>query len=77
MLVIICAKYGKNLSRTVDLFFQGQGRNFLKNCQKFNKFQILKKTLYATHPLMIVIIYAKYKKKSIYNCRRYRADTIF
>ena len=35
MLVIICAKYGKNPSRTVDFFFQGQGRKFLKICQKF------------------------------------------
>ena len=26
---------------------------------------------------MIVIICAKYKKESIQNCRRYRADTIF
>ena len=36
ILVIICAKYGKNPSRTVDFFFQGQGRNFLKICQKLN-----------------------------------------
>ena len=35
ILVIICAKYGKNPSRTVDFFFQGQGRKFLKICQKF------------------------------------------
>ena len=35
ILVIICAKYGKNPSRTVDFLFQGQGRKFLKNCQKF------------------------------------------
>ena len=35
ILVIICAKYGKNPSRTVRFFFQGQGRNFLKICQKF------------------------------------------
>ena len=35
ILVIICATYGKNPSRTVDFFFQGQGRNFLKICQKF------------------------------------------
>ena len=33
ILVIICAKYGKNPSRTVD-FFQGQGRKFWKICQK-------------------------------------------
>ena len=41
ILVIICAKYGKNPLRTVD-FFQGQGRKFLKICQKLNV-QILKK----------------------------------
>ena len=35
ILVIICAKYGKNPSRTVEFFFQGQGRKFLKICQKF------------------------------------------
>ena len=34
ILVIICATYGKNPSRTVDFFFQGQGRKFLKICQK-------------------------------------------
>ena len=34
MLMMICAKYGKNPSRTVD-FFQGQGRKILKICQKF------------------------------------------
>ena len=33
MLVIICAKYGKNPLRTVDFFFQGQGRKVLKICQ--------------------------------------------
>ena len=35
ILVIICAKYGKKPSRTEDFFFQGQGRKFLKICQKF------------------------------------------
>ena len=32
ILVIICAKYGKNPSRTVDFFFQGQGRKISKIC---------------------------------------------
>ena len=32
MLVIICIKYGKNPSRTVDFFFQGQGRKISKFC---------------------------------------------
>ena len=35
MLVIICAKYGKNPSRIVDFFFQGQGQKVLKICQNF------------------------------------------
>ena len=35
ILVIIWARYGKNPSRTADFFFQGQGRKFLKICQKF------------------------------------------
>ena len=34
ILVIICAKYGRNPLRTVDFFIQGQGRKFLKICQK-------------------------------------------
>ena len=34
ILVILCARYGKNPSRTV-IFFLGQGRKFLKICQKF------------------------------------------
>ena len=57
MLVIICAKYGKNPSRTV-FFLKVKAQKFAKN---FN-FQILRKTYDATHPLMIVIICAKYKK---------------
>ena len=35
ILVIICAKHGKNPWRTVKKIFPGQGRKFLKNCQKF------------------------------------------
>ena len=61
MLVIICAKYGKNPSRTVVFFFKVKAEN-LKEFAKNSKFQILKKTLHTTHPLMIVIICAKYKK---------------
>ena len=34
-LVIICAKYGKNPSRTADYFFQGKGRKISKICQEF------------------------------------------
>ena len=42
-------------------FFQGQGRKISKICQKL-KFSDFEKTWHATHPLMIVIICAKYKK---------------
>ena len=61
IIVIICAKYGKNTSRTVDLFFKVKAEKFQKFAKNSN-FQILKTTLHATHPLMIVIICAKYKK---------------
>ena len=58
ILVIICAKYRKNLSRTVDFFFsRSRPKNF-----KNSNFQILTQSLHATHPLMIVIICAKYQK---------------
>ena len=43
MLVIICAKYGKNPSRTVDFFFKVKAENFQKFAKNSN-FQILKKT---------------------------------
>ena len=36
MLMMICAKYGKYPSRTVEFFFQGQGRKISKICLKFN-----------------------------------------
>ena len=53
------AKYGKNMSRTVDFFFKVKAQKFAKN----SNFQIMKKKkLNATHPLMIVISCAKYKK---------------
>ena len=62
ILVIICAKYGKNPSRTVDFFFKVKTEKFKKFAKNSN-FQILKKkTSHATHPLMTVIICAKYKK---------------
>ena len=50
ILVIICAKYGKNPSRTVDFIFQGQGRKFLKICQKF-KFSDSEKKHNTRHTL--------------------------
>ena len=49
MLVIICDKYGKNPSRTVDFFFQGQDRKFLKICQKY-KFPDFDKNLKHNTP---------------------------
>ena len=42
ILVIICAKYGKNPSRTVDLFFKGKAEKFQKFAKNLNA-QILKK----------------------------------
>ena len=76
ILVIICAKYGKNPSRTVEFFFQGQGRNFLKNCQKF-KFPDSEKN--GTHytPSNDSNHLCHIWKESIQNCRHCRADTTF
>ena len=58
MLVIICTKYGKNPSRTVDgterTRFSRPRPNDLEDigqCQR---------SLYATHPLILAIICAKY-----------------
>ena len=56
--MIICAKYGKNPSRTADFFFQSQGWKISKICQKF-KFSDFEKSHY---PQIIVIIFAKYRK---------------
>ena len=61
ILVIICAIYGKNRSRTVDFFFKVKAEKIAKN----SNFQILKKTQHATHSLIIVIICAKYKKNPL------------
>ena len=41
-LVIICAKYGKNPSKTVDFFFKVKAEKFQKFAKNSN-FQILKK----------------------------------
>ena len=60
-LVIICAKYGNNPSRTVDFFFKVKAEKFKKFAPN-STFQILKKKYHATHPLTIVIICAKYTK---------------
>ena len=60
MLVIICTKYGKNPSRTVDATertrFSRSRQNDLEDIGQGQR------SLYATHPLMVVIICAKYGK---------------
>ena len=81
MLVIICATYIKIPSRTVCTVEQ--------TCQDVPYFSIFilkswlndlegiglgQRWLCITHPLMLVIICAKCGKKSIQNCRSYRAD---
>ena len=60
MLVIICVKYGKNPSRTVDATertrFSRPRPNDLEDISQGQR------SLYATPPLMLVIICAKYGK---------------
>ena len=60
MIVIICAKYSKNPSRTVDATertrFSRPRSNDLENIGQGQR------SLYATHPLILVIICAKYGK---------------
>ena len=74
ILVIICAKYGKNPSGTVDFF----SRSRLKKFQKFAKnFQILKKNVTRNTPSNDSDHLCHIYKESIQNCKRYRADTIF
>ena len=36
MLMMICAKYGKNASRIVDIFFKVEAENFEKFAKKWN-----------------------------------------
>ena len=50
ILVIICAKYGKNPSRTVDFFFKVKAEK-LKKFVKNSNFQILKKKHNTRHTL--------------------------
>ena len=63
MLVIICTKYGKNPSRTVDATegtrFSRSRPNDLKNIGQGQR------SLHATHPLMLVIICAEYGKNPL------------
>ena len=62
MLVIICTKYGKNPSRTVDATertrFSRSRPNDLENIGQG------KRSLHATHPLMLIMICAKYAKNA-------------
>ena len=58
--MIICAKYGKNPSRTVYFFFKVKAEISLK-IAKYSNFRILNKPWHATHTLRIVIVCAKYK----------------
>ena len=60
MLLIICTKYGKNPSRTVDATERTQfSRPRPNDLEDIGQGQ---GSLYATHPLILVIICAKYGK---------------
>ena len=76
LLVIICARYGKNQLRTEDFFFQGQGRKISKICQKF-KFSDSEKNVTRDTPSIDSDHLCQIRKESIQNCRCYKADTIF
>ena len=66
MLVIICTKYGKNPSRTVDATeqtrFSRSRPNYLENIGQGQR------SLHATHPLMLMMICAMWKECK-QNCR--------
>ena len=63
MLVIICTKYGKNLSRTIDATkrtrFSRPRPNDLEDIGQGQR------SLYATHSLILVIISIKYGKNPL------------
>ena len=60
MLVIICTKYGKNPSRTVDAIeWPRFSRSRLNDLENIGQGQ---RSLYATHPLILVITCARYGK---------------
>ena len=60
MLVIICIKYGKNPSRTIDATERTQfSRSRPNDLENIGQGQ---RSLYATHPLILVIICDKYGK---------------
>ena len=62
MLVMICIKYGKNPSRTIDATertrFSWSRPNDLENIGQGQR------SLHATHPLMLMMICAKYGKNT-------------
>ena len=60
MLVIICIKYGKNPSRTIDATERTQfSRSRPNDLENIGQGQ---RSLYATHPLILVIICDEYGK---------------
>ena len=60
MLVIICTKYGKNPSGTVDATEQTRfSKSRSNDLEDIGQGQ---RSLYATHPLILVIICDKYGK---------------
>ena len=62
MLVIICTKYGKNPSRTVDATERTQfSRSRPNDLENIGQGQ---RSLHATHPLMLMMICAKYGKNA-------------
>ena len=63
MLVIICTKYGKNPSRTVDA--TGRTRFSRSRSNDLEYIGQGQRSLYATHPLILVIICAKYGKNPL------------
>ena len=60
MLVIICIKYGKNPSRTLD----ATERTRFSRPNDLEDIGQGQRSLYATHPFILVIICAKYGKNS-------------
>ena len=64
MLVIICTKYGKNPSRTVDATERTRfSRSRLNDLENIGLGQG-QRSLHATHPLMLMMICAKYGKNA-------------
>ena len=62
MLVIICTKYGKNPSRTVDATERTRfSKSRLNDLEDIGQGQ---RSLHATHPLMLMMICAKYGKNA-------------